>query len=47
MISIKTFLYYCLLGIIGICTIAIAASLAVTIMICFTKLHDKVDDLLP
>ena len=46
MISIKTFLYYCLLGIIGACTIAIAASLAVTIMICFTRLYDKVEALL-
>lgn len=46
MISIKTFLYYCLLGIIGMCTIAIAASLAVAIMICFTQLYDKLEDLL-
>lgn len=46
MISIKTFLYYCLLGIIGTCTLAIAASLAVTIMICFRWIYDKLEDLL-
>lgn len=46
MISIKTFLYYCLLGIIGTCALAIAASLAVAIMICFTWIYEKVEDLL-
>ncbi|EMB28606.1 hypothetical protein HMPREF9727_01865 [Treponema denticola MYR-T] len=42
MISIKTFLYYCLLGIIGIC----AGSLAFAIMIYFMRLWDEIEDLL-
>lgn len=46
MISIKTFLYYCLLGIIGICSLSIAASLAFAIMIYFMRLWDKIEDLL-
>ena len=46
MISIKTFLYYCLLGIIGLCTLSIAASLAFVIMFYFMKLWDKIEDLL-
>lgn len=46
MISIKTFLYYCLLGLIGLCSVALATTLMAAIMFSLMWLCDKVEDLL-
>ena len=46
MISITTFLYYCLLVIIALCTLALAATLMAAIMFSFMWLCDKVEEFL-